>query len=119
MRTLYLSDQERRDSPVAFDSTTPPSEVNFVLEGGEKVQSIKVIKNTFNSHYQAVAEQADKAGKEIVDLLAEADPEIDYQYTGKISTKTKTIYLDSDDRISYNLRFQEQMFDPKGQDANR
>lgn len=116
MRTLYLTDAQRRDSPVAFESVTQPSEVRYRLDGGDNVQSVKVIKTTFNCNYQAVSEKAKEQGKEIVDLLIAEDPEIDFQYTGKISTKTKTIYLDEQENISYNLRFQEQIFEPGGEE---
>ena len=77
--------------------------------------SVKVIKNTFNSHYPAIVDKAEKDGIEVVDLILNEDPEVDYVYMGKISSRTKTIYLDDENHISYNLRFKESIVDPGGE----
>lgn len=114
MRTLYITDQNKRDSPVAFESTAGSSSVNFVLSCGDLVRAVKVIKNTLNSHLPALKEKALTTGKKLVDLLIEGDPEIDFDYMGKISSKTKTIYLHEEGKISYNLRFKERIFEPTG-----
>ncbi len=116
MRSIYLANQQNSDSPVALESARSASPVNFVLEGGDRVQSVRVIKNTIASTYPALLAKAEQQSRELVDLLLEGDPEIDFRYAGKISRSTKQIYLDPDGRISFNLRFQEQLFDTEGQE---
>ena len=119
MRSLNITDQNQRDSPVAFEPVTPESSTSFALASGDSVQSVKIIKNTFRSDLTAVARIAERRGKDIVDLLIESDPEIDFDYTGKISTQTKTIYLDEHEHISYNVRFKESIYDPDGKELTR
>lgn len=119
MRSIYLANQKDSDSPVALENARSASAVNFVLEGGDRVQSVRVIKNTVESHYPTLLAKADQQSRELVDLLIEGDPEIDFRYAGKISRSTKQIYLDQDGRISFNLRFQEQVFDNEGQEKER
>lgn len=117
MRSLYIADQKGSDSPVALESARSRNEVSYVLDGGERVQSVRVIKNTIESHYPALLAKAAEQSRELVDLLIEGDPEIDFRYMGKISRSTKKIYIEDNGRISFNLRFQEYVLDTSGEET--
>lgn len=119
MRSIYVANQKDSEAPVALENARGASEVNFVLEGGERVQSVRVIKNTIESHFPRLLAKAESQSRELVDLLIEGDPEIDFRYAGKISRSTKQIYLDPDGRISFNLRFQEHVIGTDGEEKER
>ncbi|MCB1042772.1 MAG: hypothetical protein KDC35_07525 [Acidobacteria bacterium] len=114
MRAINLTDHHQRDTHVAFSSVTKGRDVFFRKQGGDKVFSVRVIKNTFQSNLKRIANRAISEEKEIETLLIEGDPEIDFDYSGKTTSSTKTVYVDDEDRIAYHLRFVDVTFDPDG-----
>ncbi len=119
MRSINLTDDLTRDSHVAFEPVTRERDAFFGFENGKKATSVKVIKTTFNSDFQSLLALADRGGAEIEDLLIDGDPEIDFDYTGKISSRTKTVYVDDQERIAYSLKFKEVRYDPAGAETRR
>ncbi len=119
MRALNLTDDKKRDTHVAFEPVTVKAETGFRLEDGGRVRSIKVIKNTFDSNLGSLKTMSTDKEREIEDLLIEGDPEIDYRYMGKISSRTKTIYIDEQGQLAYNVRFQDIVYSPEGEETAR
>ncbi|MDJ0838680.1 MAG: hypothetical protein QNK37_19340 [Acidobacteriota bacterium] len=115
MRALNIADDGNRDSHVAFEPVTVKTETGFRTDNGGKVRSVKVIKNTMESNLAHLKELAEKGGSEPEDLIIAGDPEVDFRYMGKISSSTRTIYIDESGRISYNVRFQENIYSPEGE----
>ena len=119
MRALSLMDENRRDAHVAFEPVSVERQTRYRDRNGHRVDTVKLIKSTYASRPAAIAEKAEAAGKEIHDLLIEGDPEIDFDYTGKISTATKTIYVDATGKIAHNVRFQDIFYGPDGEERAR
>jgi len=119
MRALSLMDTDQRDAHVAFAPVTADRQTRHRTQSGNDVSTVKVIKSTYANRLAAIAEKAERAGKEVHDLLVEGDPEIDFDYTGKISTATKTIYVDESGRIAHNVWFQDIIFGPDGEERER
>lgn len=115
MRALNLTDHKKRDSHIAFEPKSPLSQVGFVLEHGERAMSVKIIKNTFNTHYPTLLEKAGGEPNTVAEMLIAGDPEVDFNYMGKISSRTKTVYLDENNKIAYNLNFKERVLSPDGE----
>lgn len=119
MRALSLMDDKERDAHVAFEHETVLPATRFRAESGQSVRTVKLIKNTLDRNLGALSAIAEREGKEIHDLLIEGDPEIDFRYTGKISSATKTIYVHEDGQIAHNLRFQDILYGPDGEERER
>ena len=114
MRAINLTDKNRTDSPVAFEPVTPLQETSYGLEEGGSVRPVKLIKSVQHTRYAALQELATERSCEIETLLIEDDPDIDFDYCGKISTKTKTIYLSDSGAIAYQVRMMECQYDRGG-----
>jgi len=119
MRAMNLTDERKRDTHVAFEPVSLTAETGFRLAGGGRVRTVRVIKNTWASGLEAIQDLSMEEKREIPDLLIEGDPEIDFRYTGKISAKTKTVYLEETGAISFNVRFQDVTFDVAGVEVGR
>ena len=119
MRAMNLTDERKRDTHVAFEPVSVKKETGFRTSDGGRVRTVRVIKSTYAANLDALRELSRQERQEIPDLLIESDPEIDFKYTGKISAKTKTVYIDDSGKISFNVRFQDVVYDVAGEEVAR
>ncbi len=119
MRAIYLTDSKQRDTHVAFESVSQENDTQFRLENDDRVFSVKVIKTTFPSSLARIQQMSIDESQEIEELLIKGDPEIDFNYMGKISSTTKTVFVDDSEQIAYHLRFKDVTYDRKGQETIR
>lgn len=119
MRSLNLSDEHKRDSPIGFAPTTHAAQIFFRQPDGGQVLGVKVIKSTAQTCLKSLTQMAEREQKEVHDLIIEGDPEVDFSYTGKITNATKNVYLDNIGRPAFHIRYEDVSYNAKGEERGR
>ncbi|MCB1053625.1 MAG: hypothetical protein KDC71_23685 [Acidobacteria bacterium] len=115
MRAINLSDPEGKDSPVGFEPKGQYREVEYRAADGSLVIPITFIKSTMASRYEALLEQVGGDIDALTDQLIAGDPEISLEYSGKITSGKKTVFLMEGGKIAFAVQFEEQRYSPAGE----
>lgn len=118
MKSINISDEQRRDAFVGVERTPFQSGVVYVEASGRPARSVRYIKSTRETRWSNIRERAGGA-KAAARLLADEDPEIDFTLTGKRIDRTRRIFLKEDGDVAYSVRWQDVLYDPAGRETGR
>ena len=118
MRAINLSDALKRDAQVGLESKALPTPVSYVLPGGVRPNSIRLIKGTSETALTALASRAGGLDQ-VAGLLVGGDPEIDLHVTGKMVQDTQRVYLQANGELSFSVRLIEINYAPDGAEKER
>jgi len=118
MRTIKLTNSNKRDAEVCMDVPKKPSAVKKVTKDGGELFSIKILKQNLAMSFESLASRYDdmlQMGKAIID----SDPEVDMEIEGRKLGGTRKIYLRPNGQIAYRVDMQQIIRDPKGNEKER
>lgn len=119
MRSMNLSDKQRRDALVGLERAPAEAEAPaFVDASGNQAQSARFVKTTASTAYERIVAEA--GGPEhVAAILVDGDPEIDFEDTGRIVRSSRRIFLRPNGDIAYQVRWQEVEYDATGNEQRR
>ncbi len=119
MRSINLSDHQRRDALVGLERAPVEAEApSFQDASGNQAQAVRYVKSTATTGYERIVAEA--GGPEhVAEALIREDPEIDFEITGRIVRNTRRIFLKSGGDIAYQVRWQEVEYGPDGNEQGR
>ena len=118
MRSLNIANDKKRDAVVGFESGGIKRKVSFVLSDGSQKRNVKILKGTLQTsedYLTSTCGDLSKLGEEIIN----GDPEVDIEKTGRILSKTKKLYLNSENKIAYRVSLIEVIKNPDGTERER
>lgn len=111
IRAIHLSNDRKRDAQVAFDAQAVSSALRRVLPSGEAPSTIRLVKATADTD-RFLAETEDKIA--LAQSVAEKDPDVNLEITGRILRRTRRIFVDKDYRIVYHVNLFQIVYNPDG-----
>lgn len=118
MRGIHIANAKRRNAEVAFDSQTERRNIRTVLKSGEGKQNVRVLKSTLDMDEQTLAKEFG-SWTDVALAIAEGDPELDVEVTGRKLSRTHRLWVDSGGRIAYRVNLYRTIFNPDGTERER
>ena len=118
MRTIYLTNDKKRDAQVGFEGRIPKTPVEYVLKDGGTRESVSVLKKTNETSLAAMIKQCGSLDN-VAESLISGDPEIDLEQTGKFIGTTRKVYVDSKGQIAYRAKLITVVKDSAGKEKSR
>ena len=118
MRSINLSDEKKRDAVVGFESRLQGSRVHYVLKKGDRPNNIKLLKNTLENDTQALIKRY-KSLEYLGKAIIEEDPDINFEKAGMILQALKSVYVDKNNNLIYNVHLEEITKAPDGSEKDR
>jgi hypothetical protein len=119
MRSINLTNSKKRDARVCFESAYSPKSVSFVMKDGSERRSLKLLKSTLAVSEDALAAKYDGDYKALGEALIAGDPEIDFERTGRIISRTNKLYLNGNNEVVYHVNLFQVRKDPVGNEVSR
>ena len=117
-RTIWISDDKKRDAHVGMDSPPKKDKVNFVSPDGRPVKSERLIRATEGHTYEALKKKFPD-GEPLAKALADGDPEIDLQNVGRRVGDADRVWIDPDGTLVYSARVLQVVYDPTGAEKSK
>ena len=117
-RTIWISDDKKRDAQVALDAAPRAAEVRYLSPTGRPVKSERLIRATETHALDALQKQFGE-GEALSRALVEGDPEIDLQQVGRRVGDADRVWLDPDGKLVYSARVLQLVYDPSGAEKER
>lgn len=119
MRSINITDAEKRDAIVGLEARVPASQLRYVCSNGRSAQPVRFIKNNQHNSFRNLLKQTDGDPEKVSQLLIDGDPEIDFSAVGKMVSGAKKIYLTPEGEIAYNVQWVDVIHDPDGVEKSR
>jgi hypothetical protein len=117
-RTIWISDDKKRDAQVAIDAAPKAAKVRHVSPAGLPVKSERLIRSTEDHGYEALKKKFGE-GEPLAQALVADDPEIDRPQVGRRVGDADRVWLDPDGKLVYSARALQLVFGPDGVEKER
>jgi len=117
-RTIWISDDKKRDAQVEF---TPPAKLerhSYVLEDGRSVKNEQLVRAT-EGHTLADLRARFKTDGALTRALVDGDPEIDLFNVGRKVGNADRVWISQAGQVLYSARRLQVVFDSKGVEKSR
>lgn len=116
IRAIHISNDRRRDAQVAFDARPVQSTLRRVLPSGVEPVSVRLVKTTGEMN-RCLRENYDT--EELIRILAEEDPDVDMEITGRKLRRTRRLFVDREYAIVYHVNLEQVVRNPDGSERER
>ncbi len=117
-RTIWISDDKKRDAQVGMDSPPKATRVHFVSPAGRAVKSERLIRATEGHTYEALKKKFPD-GEPLAKALVDGDPEIDLENVGRRVGDADRVWIDPDGKLVYSARVLQVVYDATGAEKSR
>lgn len=116
MRAIHITNDQKRDAQVGFETGRPRRGVTMVMPDGQPTANVKFVKTTAD-----VGQLADEHGglAGLAQAIVDGDPEIDVELVGRPIRSTHKIYLTPDGHPAYRVSLMQDVFNPDGTPRER
>ncbi len=111
MREINISNANKRDAKVGFETIVPEKKIKFILKDGSERKTIKVLKTTLEIELSELVKKHQSLDNLSTVLLTE-DPEIDLERSGMILSDIKRVYGDANNKVVYQIHIEEVIKNP-------
>jgi hypothetical protein len=118
MRKVNISNAKKRDALVGFEAKPTRRKVFQVLKDGGDKNGVRVLETTPKTDFATLAAKYDDLtalGKAII----EEDVDVDFEYVGMFLKGLKKIYVDSNNKVAFNVKIIEVIKGPDGVEKER
>lgn len=116
IRAIHISNDRKRDAEVAFDARPVVSSLRRVLPSGEEPVGVRVVKFTGEMN-RCLRKTYDP--QQLLAALAEEDPDVDMEVTGRKLHRTRRLFVDGEYRIVYHVNLFQVVRNPDGTERER
>lgn len=116
IRAVHISNDRKRDAQVAFDAEAVQSTLRRVLPSGEEPVNVRLVKVTAET--DRCLSGIDRP-EQMIAALAEGDPDVDMEITGRKLRRTRRLFVDREFRIVYHVNLHRIVFNPDGTERER
>lgn len=116
IRAIHISDARKRDAQVAFDARYEASALRRVLPSGEEPRTVRLVKTTADIERRLAAYGS---AAELAAAIADTDPDLDMEVTGRRLRRTRRLFVDADYRIVYRVNLFQVVRNPDGTQRER
>ena len=111
MRKFNISNAERRDAEVAFETKSTKTKTCYRTAEGLETHSEKRLRSTMET--EATSLEA-RYSDSLAEALVAEDPEIDMEKVGLKLEGLKKVYLTDEGKVAYGVTLNEHVFNPDG-----
>lgn len=108
MKIINIADSRNRNTRVVLESRKPAAKTFYIDEKGNKVSSVRLVKNTLKTDLKALT--GDCSLEELSQKMIEGDPELDLELFGRQVHETTKIYLNSDNEPANGVQMKEEIY---------
>lgn len=113
MGEINLANERGRDAVVATNSLVSEKRIRWLDEQGRQASSARIVKSTLYHDLESLKLKHGELSK-LSEKLVEGDPEVDLENTGRILRETSRVFIDAEQSIVRNVRFEEVVRNPDG-----
>lgn len=113
MKTINLSNSNKRDALLGFEAKPTRKKVFQVLENGQPKHSIKFLKSTFSTSTANLQKEYPDS-EELAKTIISSDIDVDIEKVGKKISDLKKVYANQNDHIAMNVNLMEIVKDSNG-----
>jgi hypothetical protein len=117
-RTIWISDDKKRDAQVALESAPKLSKVTYLSPEGRAVKSERLIRATEGHTFEALS-KIHGDGEGLAKALSIGDPEIDLMNVGRRVGDADRVYVDPDGKLVYSARTLLVVYNTDGTEKSR
>ncbi len=116
IRVIHISNNRKRDAQVVFDAQREPSTLRRLLPSGEEPVNVRLVKAAAETDRRLTGLYG--PGRRIA-ALAEGDPDVDPEVTGRKLRRTRRLFVDRDYKIVYHVNLFQVVRNPDGTERMR
>ncbi|MDX9720736.1 MAG: hypothetical protein RBU37_08305 [Myxococcota bacterium] len=117
-RLIAITDDRKRDTRVAFNSTRSKARVPLCAEDGTAVKLERFIRSTDRQMHSVLLSQHSDA-EALAQAIIAGDPELDLELAGRRVGETDRVWLRADGTVIYSARVLEVVTDIQGEEKSR
>lgn len=118
IRPIHIANDKRRDARVAFESRPEGESLRRVLPSGEEPQPVRLLEATAERSAEKLLARYG-APENLALALAEADPDVDLEQTGRKLMRTRRVFVDSEWNIAYHVNLYRVVYGTDGVERER
>ncbi|WP_347294025.1 hypothetical protein [uncultured Duncaniella sp.] len=112
MRAINLSNALRRNAQVGLETPdNSKSRIAMVHPNGCTVHNVRILRSTIAT---SVSKLMDVYGDNFSAIIADTDPEIDFERVGMLMGQAKRVFVDSKGNIAHNVQRKQVFYTPAG-----
>ena len=111
MRKFNISNAERRDAEVAFETKSTKTKTCYRTAEGLETHSEKRLRSTMETEATSLEVRYSDS---LAEALVAEDPEIDMEKVGLKLEGLKKVYLTDEGKVAYGVTLNEHVFNPDG-----
>lgn len=117
-RTIWISDDKKRDAQVEANPPARREKIRFQRKDGVAVRTERLVKTTEGHTLDALRARFSGDG-ELTQALVAGDPEIDLENVGRKVGVADRVWVSPSGQVLYSARRLQVVFDPAGQEKSR
>ncbi|MEM6468899.1 MAG: hypothetical protein AAF802_04970 [Planctomycetota bacterium] len=118
MGAINIANSDSRDAVVATETVRSPMRVRWVDEKDRQASSVRVVKATVKSGFDALTEKHGGTA-DLITAMIESDPEIEFESAGKLLRDTSRVYTNPKHELIHKVAFWEIIRNPDGSQRER
>lgn len=118
MGAINIANSASRDAVVATETVRSPMRVRWVDEKDRQASSVRVVKATVKSGFDALTEKHGGTA-DLITAMIESDPEIEFESAGKLLRDTSRVYTNPKHELIHKVAFWEIIRNPDGSQRER